>query len=458
MAIQSFELLPESRFNACVIEPSIIGDHAKFPEAIAERQALEKQWFKPGQHGCPHCMGEMLFNAGEREHAGWFFDSSNWSEKELSPGQSLRFEGAITALKRNGLLPGGDFHPRIATTFVSTARGSDAAPKGRKACYRHSEEYSGLCRSREESEHEAVIERIESRWKGYLMELYPDCQVTSTLNRKAPNNINRRPDIDFRIQGTTCEGPVDFHVAVEVQKSRISLPTWQERNDALKTLGFAVWVYRQSRTGKTFKEMLTAQVEAGEPAYVYAIEGDVGSSDCNLILTPAAQGYPDFWGLNRATPTGTGNPVCQNPEYRQQKAAADFHRPRVSPQSAVSFDGFGSLARVLPGLSPQVRAEELAKVNHDRPMDDTPRLQPAPRGLPSFNSGAHPTTPRAPRVTAWVSPPPIPPEPPLAAPATPLEPEPSPEPQDTPKPAPGPLLLPHQAFYGWAGIPPWAHH
>lgn len=379
MALQSFEFLPESRFNACVIEPSVIADHERFSEVMEQRQALERQWFKPGQHGCPHCIAEALEQAGEHDAKSWFYDASSGMAEELSPGQSVRFEDAIAALKRNGLFSDGEFHKKLRTTFVATARASDTSPRGRKACYRHSEEYSNLCRSREDSEHESVIRRIESAFRSDLINLYPNCQVSFKLSRKISEDVNRYPDIDYHIQGDAPQGPVDFHIAVEVQKSRISLPVWRDRDVQLKdAMGLVIWIFKQSRSGCTFKPMLTAQVESGQPAYVYAIEGEPGSSDCDLIVTPAAEGYPNFWGVTRATPTGTGNPVCQNPIYRQQRSDDQLSKPKVSAQSKVKFAGLGSLAQLLPGLVAKASSGELTKTTHN--------LQPGEIDKPESNA------------------------------------------------------------------------
>lgn len=355
MVATSFELRPETRFDECTIKPARIGDLENFPAAIAERQPLERQWFKVGLHQCTYCTADILDEMGDPRGAGLFRDQSVLGRIDsLGYGESCAEAGRV--LRRTGLISDGLVNPKIATRFVVSSDRNITAPKGRRASYRHLPGHGLTCRA--DTEHESVIRRLRTIFTTELQALYPGCDIASTLNLKAGDDLNQRPDIKFTVTGYTPLGPVHFAIAVEVQQSRIALENWQKRHNGLSTLVKAVvWVFKRSRSGGAFKEMLTRLVEAKEPAWVYAIDGEAGSDDGRLILTPAEAGYPDFWYNHKAPGLPDDNPVCRNTHHLQRKAIANSYRVTVSDRSTVDLEGFTQLHRLLPGLPQVAKAE-----------------------------------------------------------------------------------------------------
>lgn len=371
MVATSFELRPETRFDECTIKPARIGDLENFPAAIAERQPLERQWFKAGLHQCTYCTADLLDEMGDTQGANLFRDQSILGRIDsVGYGESCAEAGQI--LRRTGLISDGLVNPKIATRFVVGSDRNITAPKGRRASYRHLKGYGLTCRA--DTEHESVIRRLRTIFTTELQALYPGCDIASTLNLKAGDDLNQRPDIKFTVTGDTPLGPVNFAIAVEVQQSRIALENWRKRHDGLVTAANQVaWIFKRSRSGGAFKDILTTMVEAKDPAWVYSIDGEPGSEDGTLILTPAEAGYPDFWYNHKAPGLPDDNPVCRNTHHLQSKAQARQYQVKVSERSEVAFSGLGRLVAGLPGLTPEIRESALAKAGVK------PDVTPAPQ-------------------------------------------------------------------------------
>jgi hypothetical protein len=349
MVATSFEIRPETRFDERVIKPSVIGDLENFSAAILERQSQEKELFKPGLHVCSSCAAVVLKNMGDSE-ARKFRDRSVLEQCDRE-GHSDRVEEWQAILHKNRLISDGKAHPKIATRFVACSDKHLKAPDGRRASYRHLPGHGENCRA--DTEHERITDRLRSVFTNELKALYPDCDITDQLNLKASDDLNQRPDIKFTIKGDTPSGPVDFAIAVEVQQSKIAFDAWENRNQGLLTVATpVVWVFKQSRSGGSFKPILTSMVEGDLPAWVYHIEGEPGSDDGNLILTPAKDGYPNFWGGFDTPNQPKENLVCQNAYHRRRKEIAETYRVGVSGRSEVTLiGGLAQLRSILPGLA-----------------------------------------------------------------------------------------------------------
>ncbi len=349
MVATSFEIRPETRFDERVIKPSVIGDLENFSASILERQSQEKELFKPGLHVCSSCAAVVLAKMGDSE-ARKFRDRSVLEQCDRE-GCSDRVEEWQAILHKNRLISDGKVHPKIATRFVACSDKHLKAPDGRRASYRHLPGHGENCRA--DTEHERITDRLRSVFTNELKALYPGCDITDQLNLKASDDLNQRPDIKFTIKGDTPSGPVDFAIAVEVQQSKIAFDAWENRNQGLLTVATpVVWVFKQSRSGGSFKPILTSMVEGDLPAWVYHIEGEPGSDDGNLILTPAKDGYPNFWGGFDTPNQPKENPVCQNAYHRRRKEIAETYRVGISGRSEVTLiGGLAQLKSILPGLA-----------------------------------------------------------------------------------------------------------
>ena len=381
MVTTSFEIRPETRFDERVIKPALIGDLENFSKVIEERKQQESEWFRPGSHQCLYCTIDALEKMGD-PGVRLFQDQSELGQVDRL-GWGERCSEALTVLRRTGLISDGRVNPKIATLFVTCSGKSTKTPNGRRASYRHLPGHGENCRA--DTEHEIIIRRLRVVFTNELQDLYPGCDITDQLNLKASDDLNQRPDIKFTIKGDTPSGPVDFAIAVEVQQSRIAFDAWEKRNQGLSTIATAVvWVFKQSRSGGSFKPILTTMVRSKLPAWVYHIDGKAGSNDGKLILTPAEYGYPDFWGEYKTKELAEENPGCQNSNHLRRKEIGETYRVGVSGYSEVTFvAGLTQLKNALPGLA------TLHPVQPELPAQPEliPAPKPSPPGLDTLDDG-----------------------------------------------------------------------
>lgn len=350
MVTTSFVIRPETRFDECTIKPAKIGELEKFPSDLSkviERQSLDRQWFKGGLSCCPYCTADLFEQMGDSRGYALFRDQSLLSQVDTQ-GFGDRCEEAAEILSRTRLISDGSFDPRIDTRFTVSSAQSNSSSL-RCPTYRHLPGHGGKCRA--DTEHEAVIRLIRSRWTTVLEQEYPGCDVSSTLNLKATKDVNRRPDLFFKIEGDSSHGPVSFSFAVEVQQSKIGgFNNWLIRDQDLRQVADkCLWMFKKGKATGEFRPPLKYLMEHGHPSLLYEISGEPGSNDGVLtLITPQKYfGEIGFKHLHQTQSSLKGFTIgstqdkpadkktCQNSDQRHAKEVLERYRVKVSERSSV---------------------------------------------------------------------------------------------------------------------------
>lgn len=350
MVTTSFVIRPETRFDECTIKPAKIGELEKFPSDLSkviERQSLDRQWFKGGLSCCPYCTADLFEQMGDSRGYALFRDQSLLSQVDTQ-GFGDRCEEAAEILSRTRLISDGRFDPRIDTRFTVSSTQSNSSSL-RCPTYRHLPGHGGKCRA--DTEHEAVIRLIRSRWTTVLEQEYPGCDVSSTLNLKATKDVNRRPDLFFKIEGDSFHGPVSFSFAVEVQQSKIGgFNNWLIRDQDLRQVADkCLWMFKKGKATGEFRLPLKHLMEHGHPSLLYEISGEPGSNDGVLtLITPQEYfGEVGFKHLHQTQSSLKGFTIgsaqdkpadkktCQNSDQRHAKEVLERYRVKVSERSSV---------------------------------------------------------------------------------------------------------------------------
>ncbi|MEA5464510.1 hypothetical protein [Leptothoe sp. PORK10 BA2] len=310
------------------------------PSAEAKSRDEQKKLFKPGLHGCPCCQAHELRRMGDMygEIAGWLLDAS--LRTSLC---SEKNEQVTDALYRAGLLSDKKLRQDLEVLFQSESKPYGPRNIIKRASYRH-RQGQGKCSA--DDEHDIVLSLIRLYLERDISATLPGCRI-EWLENKRLDPSRRRPDLQARI---LVDKQVLDHLAIEVQKSSITLENFQIRHSVLSEFATrAIWLFKENGINGRFKPCvewaLSKQVSIGS----YGID-----ESSNLIVR-------QILGID-AGPSGKGSrfdnqePHCNRAEYLADKVNREPIRSPITLRSQVVGD--------LSFLRPSVPVTELLPPPH----------------------------------------------------------------------------------------------